>query len=175
MIIWTVGRPTTQELEAFVYCFRDRKFSDHLLNDCDLATIPMDGGHLNLVIPRSPGTGDELLKVWHLQVTPYYPFTDILVTPDGYTGITNSSGDSLRVRVSGFRYESISIYQDSYQSFVNRVASRDFVTPSPLIPWFVKQSDGTKRFDFEPPGPGSKHHKLSLDQDYAPHEYLCST
>ena len=109
MIIWTTGQPKTEELEAFVYCFRDKKFSEYLMNDCDIATIPMEGGILNLVIPRSSGSLKELLEVWHLQVTPFYPYTDILVSPTGYTGVTDSTGDSLRVRVVGFRYESISI------------------------------------------------------------------
>lgn len=170
MIVWSLNKPTSPELEQFVYCFRDKKFSDHLMNDCDLTTIPVDSGFLNLVIPRTPGTREELMQVWHLQVTPYYPYTDILLTATGFTGLTESTGDPLRVRVVGFKYESISIYQGSYQSFIDGIAQNGYA----LMPWFVSQPDGTKRFHFEPPGPGSKHLTLSLDQDYAPAEYLCS-
>lgn len=173
MILWLTTRPTSVALEQFIYCFRDRKFSEHLVNDCDLATVPMTSGILNLVIPRTTGTIDELLKTWHLQVTPFYPYTDILVTPTGYTGVTESQGDSLRVRVSGGICESITIYKGTYQSFVDSVSSRAYETDSPLMPWFVTQPDGTRRFDFEVPGPGSKHQELNLDQDYAPEEYLC--
>jgi hypothetical protein len=173
MIIWTVNKPTTGQLESFLYCFRDRSFSDHLLGDCDLATLPITGGHLNLVIPRTPGVSDKLMEVWHLQVSPYYPFTDIICSPNGYTGLTETRGDTLRVRVTGFGYESISIYQGSYQSFVDSVTKKSLVSTSSLIPWFVSQPDGTKRFKFDLPCPGSKHRPLSLDQDYAPIEYLC--
>jgi hypothetical protein len=173
MIVWTVNKPTSEELEYFVYAFRDSRFSEHLMGDCDLATIPLDTGILNLVIPRSPGTLEELQQVWHLQVTPFYPYTDIVLTPNGYTGLTSGSEDTMRVRVRGFKTESISLWTHGYQAFVSGVQKKSF-NPSGLLPWFVTQPDATRRFEFNLPEPGSKHVPLSLSQEYAPIEYLCS-
>jgi hypothetical protein len=170
MIAWTIGTPSSPALEAFVYPFRDRKFSETLLNDCDLAFIPLEVGSLNLVVPRSPGSYELLMEVWHLTVTPYYPYTDIIVTPTGYSGITAPSGDPLRCRSSSKGVESISIYPEGYQEFLDFARGRQGTQP--LTPWFVSQPDGTKRFAFAEPSPTTRHLPLTLDQDYHPEEYL---
>lgn len=172
MIIWSLKRPESPSLEAFLYSFRDRKTSDHILGDCDLAVFPIETGSLNLLVPRSEGTYKTLMEVWDLSVRPYYPYTDMIVSSTGFTGLTDPSDDPLRCRVVNGKLEAISVYQGSYQSFIDSIRDRSADSYEPLQAWFVSQLDGTKRFVFKEPSATSRHVSLSLDQDYHPTEYM---
>lgn len=167
MIVWvpfdTV--PKTENLEQFLFAFRDRKTSDAILGDCDIAVIPFDHGTISMIVPRSPGTLSVLSEVWHLSVNPHYPYTEVLMSPQGYTGLTEASEGLQRFRIRNHGIEVIDIHKDSYQAFMERSLLS-------MSPYYVRQDDITLRFTFEEPNPTSKHRPLSVDMVLDPHEYI---
>lgn len=170
MILWLPcdrPLPTSAVLEQFLFSFRDRYLSDLILQDCDIAYLPLSFGALNLIIPRSAGCLTKILPVWHLYVAPFYKYTDILVTPHGYVGDTEAVDGFMRARVrlqSPLRIEALDIWGEPYEDFLNNANG--------LIPWFVRQKDETLRFSFEEPNPTSRHWPLRAEMSYCPSEYL---
>lgn len=171
MIIWLPRglSPSSKSLEKFLFAFRVKSVAEAILNGCDVAVMPVQGlsGQVNLVIPRDPGTLKEVVAGWHLNVSPHYPYTDVVIGPSGFTGLTDTADGFMRFRILPQGLEAIDVAEEDYAWVVSSLVSNHYFDA-----WFVSQPDSTLRFQFKPPEPGIKHEKLSLEMTYHPDEYL---